>query len=418
MSRPDLDRHTGGHWLDFDRVIGILHENDRDADAGALASALQRAVADLVIERFKASQPMPWPQEPEWSDVLLVLFAHPDLPEPARQFVSDFRERRALMHGGRTKTGGFVLPVALPGADAKPPAPISGVKSLPLDPAYIQARIEVLLGAAPNRRDQLVFVSYRNADGRRIAEQLHQDLEDRGFAAWLDEAEENLQGGDDVQQRIDTILERATALVLVDTPRAPASEWIRHEIARAHGQMIPVLPVVIGEPRTTRFIELKDLRRDVLLRKDGFRDEPLLEAELQSVRDGFDELMTDVYRRRQLLLSRAEKVFTDHGYTWATADARRRMFVSEKVRRPLPALRVLSHCSIHDVDYGGVAAAVRSFRPANECNHRLLVYESRSGPLTDRDIDFLVANPAFQDLILVHHQELSMLVGSSFARLR
>ena len=78
-----------------------------------------------------------------------------------------------------------------------------------------------------------------------------------GHRPFLDEAKE-LDGyttifpGSPVQKQIDEALGDANLVLLIDTPDAPASPWIKHEVDTADALLLPILPVCLREPSDPR----------------------------------------------------------------------------------------------------------------------------------------------------------------------
>jgi hypothetical protein len=89
--------------------------------------------------------------------------------------------------------------------------------------------------------EQKVFVSYNKADAS-FARQLATDLAERGFAPWLDEWE--VRPGDFITQRIETGLTESDAFVIVLSPGAVASDWVKVELASAYHKSVST-----GKPR-------------------------------------------------------------------------------------------------------------------------------------------------------------------------
>ena len=87
-------------------------------------------------------------------------------------------------------------------------------------------------GELARHPDLGVGVHLNLTDGAPIANQLHAYLTGSGHQAYLDEAKETddepaILPGSDVQVEIDEALKGANLLLLIDTPDAPASRWIK-----------------------------------------------------------------------------------------------------------------------------------------------------------------------------------------------
>lgn len=116
--------------------------------------------------------------------------------------------------------------------------------------AHIPARScsGAMIGLRVQQRDNAIFVSYRATDGKSIAVQLEEYLKNLGYPVWLDEAKEldgetKILPGTEVQSQIDEALAKSSILLLLDTPDAPHSRWITHEVETANGLLLPILPL-------------------------------------------------------------------------------------------------------------------------------------------------------------------------------
>lgn len=89
-----------------------------------------------------------------------------------------------------------------------------------------------------------VFLSYSRQD-REWAIAVAERLQAEGFAVWDSETE--LFPGDNFASRIADALDSADAMIVLVSPDALASEWVRHEIdfalgsSRLSGRLIPVI---------------------------------------------------------------------------------------------------------------------------------------------------------------------------------
>src|SRR4051812_41267165 len=141
------------------------------------------------------------------------------------------------------------------------------------------------------------FISYRHADvDRRWAKWLHRTLEtyrvprrlaaERGLPRRIGRCfrdEEELPASSDLSREIDAALERSRFLIVVCSPRTPASEWVNREVERVremgrHDRILALL--VEGEPADSFPRALREIRRTVtaaggLTRHEIERVEPL-----------------------------------------------------------------------------------------------------------------------------------------------
>jgi hypothetical protein len=93
-----------------------------------------------------------------------------------------------------------------------------------------------------------VFISHSERDkdlARRVADGLHQE----GLDVWLTEAE--VFPGDNCARKVGQALEESQAMVVLLTPAALDSGWVRQEIEYALGSLNyrqRLIPVLVGEP--------------------------------------------------------------------------------------------------------------------------------------------------------------------------
>ena len=93
------------------------------------------------------------------------------------------------------------------------------------------------------------FISYARSDGRAVAADLRQRLQDEGVSVWQDLA--HMEGGPDWWQQIETAIKSVEYLLLVMTPGALRNESVvRREWRFARQEGICVIPIV-GDSRIT-----------------------------------------------------------------------------------------------------------------------------------------------------------------------
>lgn len=115
--------------------------------------------------------------------------------------------------------------------------------------------IRKLLGFVPFKRDRQVFISYKRSDGAAVAQAAYAHLSDAGFWVFLDT--EALEGGDPVQSRIHAAIPERDFLVLVNSPDAYASGWVKEEVEVALNRSVTVL--VLDLPGSRRMPLLRNL---------------------------------------------------------------------------------------------------------------------------------------------------------------
>ncbi|MBM4024149.1 MAG: toll/interleukin-1 receptor domain-containing protein [Planctomycetes bacterium] len=124
-----------------------------------------------------------------------------------------------------------------------------------------------------------VFISYACED-RELAKRLSQWLEGAGFEVWLDENQ--ILPGDNWAEKVAQALKESQAMVVLVSPAAMESKWVRHEIEYALGAKEysgRLVPVFVGSPdripkdklpwilRRLRGIELTDQAQEEDLRE-------------------------------------------------------------------------------------------------------------------------------------------------------
>src|SRR5439155_5730066 len=122
----------------------ICDENSRDTADSITADLNEAYKGQLNVVTEIASSPNPWPEDVNWDDLLIVLYTRPELPEAARDYISEFlRERREQS---------LILPVNAAGESRQPPAPLAGIKAIAYDDTArgasgrIATRVGAMLG--------------------------------------------------------------------------------------------------------------------------------------------------------------------------------------------------------------------------------------------------------------------------------
>ena len=111
----------------------------------------------------------------------------------------------------------------------------------------------------------MVFVSHSGQD-TWVAKQIAREIETRGAAPFLDEAQVN--AGADFEEDILNFLERAHELVVLLTPWALERPYVWAEIGAARGRRIPFVALLLGitptELQTRPGIPVLLKKRDLL----------------------------------------------------------------------------------------------------------------------------------------------------------
>jgi hypothetical protein len=279
-----------------------------------------------------------------------------------------------------------------------------------------------MLGLCLQGRNTRVFISYRAVDGKQIAEQIYDHLLSLGHKPWSDEAKEldgdtKILPGEAVQQEIENALAEASMVLLVDTPESYSSKWIKEEINTADGMLIPILPVVFrprgDNKKGPRFRTLLSLQRWIDM---SFADAPqqtiLSTAELEEITLEIETYLCEIFIRKCRVPFLVEKYFRSAGYDWKALNRALLMFRSYQKFSPRLDRTVHSHCSVFDQIYGPACARYKSFLQTHPpANYSLFVYD---GDLCSEDD---LKDQFDDDIIVLHHQELSALLASHFTKL-
>ena len=256
-----------------------------------------------------------------------------------------------------------------------------------------------MLGLRVQGRDTKIFISYRGTDGASIANQLHAYLTGSGHRAYLDEAKEidgetSILPGSDVQAEIDEALKGANLLLLIDTPDAPASRWIKHEVDTADGLLLPILPICFrkaGDPkRGPRFPSLLALQRWLphCQRRAPLRPSPTINwARFSS---DAEKYLCEIFQRKCRVPFIVEKEFVSRGFAWNVLDQRLLMYESSKTHSGRLHTKVCSHCSMFDQIYmPALNRFCAFFDQTGRGNYSLFIYDGELLP--DQQLEEIAA---------------------------
>jgi hypothetical protein len=405
-------------------MIVVVYADGHEASAQEVVTSLTDAFHGHVsVTAIAASAAATWPDAEAWDDLMLLMFQNAALPHNAQRFLTDYLSSRGVR--------ALLLPVALDPNHQRPPEPAQGIKSLPYDAGAksvggrIVRRVGAMLGLRVRPAENKIFISYSARDGCEIAKQLEKHLAGFGYQPWRDEAREvddesKILPGSPVQQQIDAALDDANLMLLVDTPEAPRSKWIRHEVDTANAALLPILPLCFRASEDAkqgpRFRSLLDLRRWVPLSlPDPATVSPLSAAELDMVITEADRYLCEIFQRRCRVPFIVEKAFVTREFAWRTLDKRLLMFESEKKHSSRLATKVISHCSIFDQLHGPALKRFAEFLAGvGHPNFSLYVYEGEMMPEAEIQ-EILQEEPG--SVIVLHHQELATLIDSNFTTL-
>lgn len=365
--------------------------------------AVAREIVDAIEHDYPelsviASQLDDSTNQPEDASAVVLLFDRDYEGDPARlQWLVEFgRNRKAIP----------LLPVAIDPSRGGPPDPIASLKSRywPSDRNEILVSVAACMGLALRPGSNKVFVSYRAVDGTRSAELVERALADHGFAAWRDESKTaydlpNLELGADVQEEIEKNLSTASAMVLLDTPRAGESSWVRLEVELAIGKMIPIFPIVLhDESRDTevcRFRTLQSLHRRAVVESRYEAEQLVLPCdELDSVIDLVEQHLKTVYVNRVLHLRELERFLHSKHWSFGRNEHLPHLHCG-RIQEATRSLSLLACCSFEEQVF---APRVRAFvdgmselaskKQMFNCNYYL--YPGQS--LRDQDLLEIIQN--------------------------
>jgi hypothetical protein len=403
-------------------MIVILYQSDHTDIALKVESDLITAFSDHVkIEMVDAVSCSSWPTDASWDDLLIVLYDGKAFADAGNLFIRQYLEERP--HSA------MLLPVAVDPTSKKPPEAAAAIKALECDGAAdgpagrLVNRVGGMLGLRVQGRESKIFISYRASDGARIAQQLYTHFESLGHRPFLDEAREidgetKILPGSPVQDQIDEALDGATLVLLIDTPDAPHSIWIKHEVDTANALLLPILPICFRQDgdrsKGPRFRSLAALQRWVELQTpSAFLGPPLNNSQLDQIVNEAETYMCELFRRKCRVPFIVEKEFLSRGFAWKALDKRLLMFESSKPQSLRLSTKVLSHCSIFDPIYTPAMKRFGMFLKETErANYSLFIYDGELLP--EPQLQEIIEARDEPDIIILHHQELAALIDSNF----
>jgi hypothetical protein len=89
---------------------------------------------------------------------------------------------------------------------------------------------------------ETIFISYSRADGRAFAEAFEERLKTVGITSWRDL--KSIEGGEDIRPQVLRAIEKVKHLVLILSPRALASDWVKREWTHARTVGRKVSPIL------------------------------------------------------------------------------------------------------------------------------------------------------------------------------
>jgi TIR domain len=403
-------------------MIVILHSRDCLNVTESIASDILDAFNGYVsVSLIAADSSSPWPSAASWDDLLLVVYDGKTFPDLGNAFIADYSVR----------ANARLLPIALDLEHKKPPNAASLIKALEYDNSAkgktgrIVHRAGCMLGLRIQGRESKIFISYRTIDGKNLAYQIYARFLSLGHRPYLDEAKEfdretNILPGDGVQQQIDAALADASLVLLLDTPSAPSSIWIKHEVDSADAQLLPILPICFrraGDPKNgPRFRSLLALQRWIAMElPNPASTSPLTDEQLDQIVTAAEKYQCEIFQRKCRVPFIVERHFLSHGFDWKEVDKLLLIFESQKKANIRLKTRVLSHCSIFDQIHGPAVERFRKYlNETGRSNYSLFIYDGDL--LSQVEIEDIVRNET-EELIILHHQELKTLISSNFTTL-
>ena len=401
-------------------MLVILCQDGCEGIAAHAEADISTAFEDHVeVRTVAANTPAAWSGDPSWDDLLVILYNAKGFPAAGNHFIEEFITRRPET--------ALLLPVAVDPAFRAPPGGAARIKALAYDVAVpspngqLVNRIGGMLGLRVQGRDAKIFVSYRATDGASIAGQLHAHLTGSGHRAYLDEAkdvdgETAILPGSDIQSEIDEALKGANLLLLIDTPEASASRWIKYELETADSLLLPILPVCfrnVGDAKHgPRFPSLLALQRWIDFQNPAPNvAQPLTEDQLNQIMNDAERYLCEIFQRRCRVPSIVEREFVSRGFDWNVLDKHLLMYRSSKAHGARIHTKVCSHCSIFNQIYMPALNRFDAFlKDTGRGNYSLFIYDGELLP--PPQLEDLAAGE--EDVIVLHHQELAALIDSHF----
>lgn len=97
-----------------------------------------------------------------------------------------------------------------------------------------------------------IFISYSHKDASDVAELFHTRLMGCGYQIWQDK--HSLELGDSFPQKISDAIEDVEYFIIIITPAALESTWVRDEIDMALVARCKVIPVILGDAKPPLYL--------------------------------------------------------------------------------------------------------------------------------------------------------------------
>jgi len=343
-----------------------------------------------------------------WDDILLVFYD--------KDCVVNTKIRKVIK---LYQEDNIVIPVNI-SDDSPPPEPVSGIKAFKASDytnfndtsKQFLIRVQALLGVKLRNPESKIFISYKSSDGKEIAKEIEVFLKVNGFDVYMDEAKGDYDGqgklasGVDVQKELQKNLKDASMVLLLDTPKASESFWIKEEINWAIGNLIPVLPIIIEHKnkKGSRFLSLKGLSRYWNYNKS-----------LGDLLNEVEMFLSSIYVSKKRIYFEAKRIFNNYKYSWEELDEHKKIYKSQKGEYR-EMVKIVSHCVYYDIEnLKYLEKAGKIINNYMNSNYRYFIYDGEV--LNKISIDYIYSeSKIFEDFRILNHQELEAFLPENIGK--
>lgn len=374
----------------------------------------------LTPDNLSSVKAEEWIKKREWNEIMIIL--HEGFDIGFSQKMTEFIKKYIESNYGRYN----ILPLCYNVSENIPPTPVDGIKSISIDihktkkiDNTLKRRLESLLGTKVRERENKIFISYKSNE-LPIVEQIENMFEKVGYSVWRDEAKDDYDGvgniniGEDVQKVIEENIKNASLLLLLETPDAIHSKWIKKEIEIAISNFIPILPICFKNEsitqRGSRFTKLRPINRYV----DITYKKKLCDEELDEILDEVELFLSQLFQNRHKYPYIIEEVFKDYNFNWEQHTPMKPIYKSTR-REDRGMTKVFSHCSHYDGVFISDLDAYIDFIENNkeQTNQRIYFYGGSSLPIPEIN-DYYEKNSKYNDYKIYHPDELREKIQNNF----
>lgn len=252
-----------------------------------------------------------------WNSILVILF---DRETVASNSLEEIYETYLRISDRR----GHIIPLSCD-ASVSLPSPMNLIKSIPFhgrdNENIFNMRLGSFLGLRWIPKESDIFISYKVSDGKSIAFQVKEILEEQNFNVWLDENrdddnEGNIKVGEDCQAVIRENVGRSSLVVLIDTPEAIRSKWVNEEVEFANGSVVPILPFVFRNDgkKGPSFRSLLELQRWLEFSYDPNVPFTFSEDNKKSLCEFVHTYLLEFHGRKKMLPSKISARFSENSF--------------------------------------------------------------------------------------------------------